>query len=155
MMSYFCLAAVFASPGNSRLSLKVKFGIYIFFFFLKKKQQETNSSHKSVAQTNPYYHLKVSKVKSLSLSDSLRPHGLQSTTLLRQWDFLGKSTRVGCHFLQPKNMLWDFTCQMINIQQGKLQYPPQIPVRTVTTLITLGKRLFCNPYKGRTKSSRK
>ena len=33
------------------------------------------------------------------MSDSLRPHGLQPTRLLRPWDFPGKSTRVGCHFL--------------------------------------------------------
>ena len=44
--------------------------------------------------------LKV-KVKLLScvVSDSLRPHGLQPARLLRPWDFPGKSTRVGCHFL--------------------------------------------------------
>ena len=31
------------------------------------------------------------------VSDSLRPHGLQPTRLLRPWDFPGKSTGVGCH----------------------------------------------------------
>ena len=29
----------------------------------------------------------------------LRPHGLQSTRLLCPWDFPGKNTGVGCHFL--------------------------------------------------------
>ena len=33
------------------------------------------------------------------MSDSLRPHGLWPTRLLHPWDFLGKSSRVGCHFL--------------------------------------------------------
>ena len=33
------------------------------------------------------------------VSDSLRPHGLQPTRLLRPWDFWGKSTGVGCHCL--------------------------------------------------------
>ena len=33
------------------------------------------------------------------MSDSSRPHGLQSTRLLRPWDFPGKSTGVGCHCL--------------------------------------------------------
>ena len=33
------------------------------------------------------------------MSDSLRPHGLQPPRLLRPWDFPGKSTGVGCHFL--------------------------------------------------------
>ena len=30
------------------------------------------------------------------VSDSSRPHGLKPTRLLRPWDFLGKSTGVGC-----------------------------------------------------------
>ena len=33
------------------------------------------------------------------VSNSLQPHGLQPTRLLRPWDFPGKSTGVGCHFL--------------------------------------------------------
>ena len=33
------------------------------------------------------------------VSDSLWPHGLQSTRLLRPWDFPGKSTGVGCYHL--------------------------------------------------------
>ena len=33
------------------------------------------------------------------MSDSVRPHGLQPTRLPRPWDFLGKSTGVGCHGL--------------------------------------------------------
>ena len=30
---------------------------------------------------------------------SLQPHGLQLTSLLHPWDFPGKDTGVGCHFL--------------------------------------------------------
>ena len=33
------------------------------------------------------------------VSNSLRPHGLQPTRLLRPWDFPGKSTGMGCHCL--------------------------------------------------------
>ena len=33
------------------------------------------------------------------VSDSLRPHGLRSLVGYSPWDFPGKSTRVGCHFL--------------------------------------------------------
>ena len=33
------------------------------------------------------------------MSNSLGPHGLQPTRLLRPWDFPGKSTGVGCHCL--------------------------------------------------------
>ena len=33
------------------------------------------------------------------MSDSLQPHGLESSRLLCPWDFPGKNTGVGCHFL--------------------------------------------------------
>ena len=33
------------------------------------------------------------------VSNSLRPHGLQSTRILCPWDFPGKNIGVGCHFL--------------------------------------------------------
>ena len=33
------------------------------------------------------------------MSNSSRPHGLQPTRLLRPWDFPGKSTGVGCHWI--------------------------------------------------------
>ena len=33
------------------------------------------------------------------MSDSLRPRGLKPTKLLCPWDFPGKNTGVGCHFL--------------------------------------------------------
>ena len=39
------------------------------------------------------------KVKSLSPVRLLATRGLQPTRLLRPWDFLGKSTGVGCHCL--------------------------------------------------------
>ena len=39
------------------------------------------------------------KVKSLSGVQSLRPHGLWPTRLLRPWHSPSKNTGVGCHFL--------------------------------------------------------
>ena len=33
------------------------------------------------------------------MSNSLQPHGLQPPRFFSPWDFLGKNTRVGCHFL--------------------------------------------------------
>ena len=38
------------------------------------------------------------------MSDPQRPHGLQPSRLLRPWDFLGKSTGVGCHCLLRYSM---------------------------------------------------
>ena len=37
------------------------------------------------------------------MPDSVRPHGLQPTRLLRPWDFPGKSTGMGCHCLLVTN----------------------------------------------------
>ena len=42
--------------------------------------------------------------------NSLWPHGLQSTRLLCPWDFPGKDTGVGCHFL----LQWIFPTQGSN-----------------------------------------
>ena len=38
------------------------------------------------------------------VSNSVRPHGLQPTRLLRPWDSPGKNTGVGCHFLLQGNI---------------------------------------------------
>ena len=35
----------------------------------------------------------------LKVSNPLRPHGLWPTRLLCPWDYPGKNTGVGCHFL--------------------------------------------------------
>ena len=40
-----------------------------------------------------------------TLSDSLRPHGLQPTRLLCPWDSSGKDTGVGCHALLQRIFL--------------------------------------------------
>ena len=41
----------------------------------------------------------IGSVSHSVVSDSLQPHGLQPTRLLCPWDFPGKNTGVGCHFL--------------------------------------------------------
>ena len=53
--------------------------------------------HSSVKDTKALWniHCCVASV----VSDSVRPHGLQPTRLLRPWDSPGKNTGVGCHFL--------------------------------------------------------
>ena len=35
------------------------------------------------------------------MSDPQQPHGLQPSRLLHPWDFPGRSTGVGCHYLLP------------------------------------------------------
>ena len=44
------------------------------------------------------------------MSDSLRPQGLQSSRLLCPWDFPGKNTGMGCHFL----LQWILSTQGLN-----------------------------------------
>ena len=46
--------------------------------------------------------LEAAAAKSLQLCLTVRPHGLQTTRLLRPWDFPGKSAGVDCHFLLQK-----------------------------------------------------
>ena len=49
---------------------------------------------------NSIYHLTQSEIVSHSVvSDSLWCYGLSPTRLLHPWDFPGKNTGVGCHFL--------------------------------------------------------
>ena len=48
---------------------------------------------------SPMHESEKWKRSRLVLSNSLGPHGLQPTRLLRPWDFPGKSTGVGCHCL--------------------------------------------------------
>ena len=53
------------------------------------------------------------------VSDSLQPHGLQPASLFCPWDFPGKNTGVGSHFLaysvvtlmcKPQNLRSDLFC---------------------------------------------
>ena len=63
---------------------------------------------------------RVSSIGTSVLSDSVRPHGLQPTRLLRPWDFPGKSTGVGCHCLLPSFTLEDRYFE-VNIKEIKLK----------------------------------
>ena len=49
----------------------------------------------------PLHSLKVRKLSRSVVSDSLQPHGLCSLpgSSVHPWDFPGKSTGVGCHFV--------------------------------------------------------
>ena len=42
-------------------------------------------------------------LKSLSCPTHVQPRGLWPTRLLCPWDFPGKNTGMGCHFLLPKD----------------------------------------------------
>ena len=53
-----------------------------------------------------------------SLSDSVRPHGLQPTRFLRPWDSPGKNTGVGCHFL--------LQCMEVESESEVLSHDPML-----------------------------
>ena len=61
------------------------------------------------------------------VSDSLQPHGLQPTRLICPWDFPGKNTGVGCHFLLQgifPTQEWNahHFCILYLVQPGKPHY---------------------------------
>jgi len=58
-----------------------------------------NQSSKKSDSSKWMYLVLLLRLSRFSQSDSVRPHGLQPTRLLRPWDFPGKSTGVGCHCL--------------------------------------------------------
>ena len=55
------------------------------------------------------------------ISDSQRRHGLQPTRLLRPWDFPGKSTGVGCHYLLQKLSAREYEIAMINVWTSQVE----------------------------------
>ena len=90
-------------PGCLRSS-----SIYVFCFNLRWLVGNTYIYEHTFTHTCVYFRHQlinhISKEVKWShsvVSNSLQPHGLWPTRLLRPWDFPGKSTRVGCHFLLP------------------------------------------------------
>ena len=65
------------------------------FYYSHFKYLFISSRFNSVSTVKANFKWKLGSV----MSDSLQPHGLQPTRLLRPQDFPGKSTGVGCHFL--------------------------------------------------------
>ena len=57
------------------------------------------------------------------VSDSVQPHGLQPTRLLRPWDFPGKSTEVGCHHLLHNELLLSFRKECISVGPNEVDEP--------------------------------
>ena len=62
---------------------------------------------------SPMHESEKSKWSRSVMSDSLWPHGLQPTRLLRLWDFPGKSTGVGCHCLLQITITFHIIFQLI------------------------------------------
>ena len=60
-------------------------------FMIKKKKNSPESGHRG--------NMHVCMLSHSVMSNSLQPSGLQSTMILCPWDFSGKNSGVGCHFL--------------------------------------------------------
>ena len=76
-------------------------------FILKKKKKIESISLSPVIVNSHLSQVKV-KVKSLSLARLfVTPWTAACIKLLRPWDFLGKSTGVGCHFLLQSSSMLD------------------------------------------------
>ena len=58
------------------------------------------------------------------MSDCLWPHGLQPTRLLHPWDFPGKSTGVGCHYL----LLKPYTNQQACSETASVEFPASLGI---------------------------
>ena len=82
-----------------------------------------------------YYYYYVASV----VSDSVRPHGLQPTRLLRPWDSPGKNTGVGCHaLLQGIFLTQGLNPGILNCRQ--ILYHLSHQGITTTTIIALIKK---------------
>ena len=83
------------------------------------------------------------------MPDSLQPHGLQPTRILCPWDFPGKDSGVGCHFL----LQGIFPTQTSNLcplrwQEASLPLDRGSPVRVPTTCscsVTKSCPTLCGP----------
>ena len=70
-----------------------------------------NLRTKNVLQVFSFYKQVYYLLSCSVISDSLWPHGLQTSKFLCPWNFLGKNTEAGCHFLLqvsscPRDWTW-------------------------------------------------
>ena len=99
-----------------------------FLFFTIWSIVET--MHCQIMVSNFFLAIKYFKVIWVSewshsvVSDSLRPHGPWPTRLLCPWNFPGKSTGVGCHFLLQ--VIYVLLKVMMLLHTNRVQYNVRI-----------------------------
>ena len=92
-------------------SIRPTFTIQLSYSFLKNCPADgvvgsnTRSMLLTSVQVLDFRSRSEVKWSRLVVSDSLWPHRLYPTSLLRPWEFLGKSTGVGCNFLLQRIFL--------------------------------------------------
>ena len=78
------------------------------------------------------------------VSDSLQPHGLQPTRLLCPWDFPGKNTGVGCHFLLQGIFLTQGSKSAVSPALAGGFFTTAPPGKPLLTVSSDGKESACN-----------
>ena len=80
-----------------------------------------------------------------AVSDSLLPYGLQPTRLLCPWNFPGKNTGVGCHFLPQGIFLAEgLNPELLHWQVGSLPLCHLGGPRTLGGLYRVTEPLCCS-----------
>ena len=81
------------------------------------------------------------------MSDSLQPRGLVACRLLRPWDFPGKSTGVGCHFLLQGIFLTQGSnsCLLCLLHYQADSLPVVPPGKPLVILLGCPQKMVC-PY---------
>ena len=99
----------------------------------------------------------VMVVQSQSCVQLLQPLGLQPTRLLCSWDFPGKNTRVGCHFLLQEIFLTQGSNQhplyllhwqedsLLLVPHRKPMYVYEVKVLVLQSCLTLSHPMKCSP----------
>ena len=84
----------------------------------------------------------LSGAQSLSLPDSVRPHGLQPSRLLCPWDSPDKNTGVGCHaLLQGIFPTQGLNPHLLCLLHWQVDYlPPEPPEKPITVLESLSNK---------------
>ena len=98
-INYFCIRTRYFSKTLS--SLLIYLGSVISYLITMDwtSIKQTKNSSGNVLRSHKKDIASYEKWSRSVVSNSPQPHGLQPTRLLHPWDFPGKSTGVGCHFL--------------------------------------------------------
>ena len=94
------------SPVNVRFGLKLVKSIFLAVSCAFKAEGAFSPVWSKWSKFIKTLHVKLLKVSESEVTQScLTLCNPMDTRLLCPWDFLGKSTGVGCHFLSPGNFL--------------------------------------------------
>ena len=110
------------------------------------KQPECPATEEWIKKTGYMYAMEYRVCACSVVCRSSRPHGLKPARLLCPWDFPGKNTRVGCHYLfqrifptQESNLHWQVGSLPLSRQESPVK---NIMLIKMSLLTEKGKR-YC------------